>query len=118
MYLETSRLVGDLVTLDRNSEDWKRAEVKYYAYYWAQLSMMEDGEVETAMAKFEKSLRNFKLDSGRILDMRIQSYCLAHALKSSISANWSVDFKKNAPPVNTTGEKDPCASDVVLLKGN
>jgi hypothetical protein len=55
--------------------------------------MVEDRGVEVATIHFRTALDNFEKQP--LSDLRRQSNCLARAIKSSISSNWTIDFRQN-----------------------
>jgi len=57
--------------------------------------MVEARGVEVAMIHFRTALDNFEKQPNTLSDLRRQSNCLARAIKSSTSSNWTIDFRQN-----------------------
>ena len=52
LYFETAQIAGRLATLTPESKFWPDTEGRFWALYWSELSMVEDGIVEEAMVAF------------------------------------------------------------------
>lgn len=60
------------------------------------MSMVEDGRVELAMKDFFETLSRFETnpEPAQIKDqLDFRSYCLAHRMRASIEASWSIDLQ-------------------------
>ena len=91
LYLETSQVIGKLVTLDPAESDWKSAEARYWALYWSELSLVEHDVVKQAMQKYAGALSGYKAAPGTQSKsvLQDQTYKLAIALREGISSSWS-----------------------------
>jgi hypothetical protein len=92
LYVETSKVVGKLVSLDPGSDEWKAQKLRFHALYWSELSMVEDEEVEGAMKDFKEALTEYERDPTKASaqsGIEDQSYFLAHHIRDSIHKNWS-----------------------------
>jgi hypothetical protein len=91
LYLETSQVIGKLVTLDPAQGEWKTAETRYWALYWSELSLVEHEIVKKAMQKYAGALSAYKdAPSAQSRDaLQNNTYQLAVALREGISSSWS-----------------------------
>src|SRR5882757_604759 len=115
LYFEAARVAGALATLDPKSSQWADTKQRFYALYWSELSMVEDSRVEYGMVNFETTLANFDKDGSLRADVQRQSYCLAHALKDSISENWSINFGRGSETA-IVGDPFKRSKDVCMQK--
>ncbi|HXO71644.1 MAG TPA: hypothetical protein VN838_22015 [Bradyrhizobium sp.] len=91
LYSETAQVIGKLVTLDPSKEEWKSAELRYWALFWSELSLVEHEVVKQAMQKYAGALKGYKKapnDQSRSF-LEDNTYILARALREGISSSWS-----------------------------
>jgi hypothetical protein len=111
LYLETSKVVGRLVSEDLNFNNWESDRLRFEELYWSELTMVEHTEVASAMVEFRTALqpiieKRSKLYSapqqtteGRTkleeevstIDrngLRNSALVLAHALRRGIEESW------------------------------
>jgi hypothetical protein len=90
LYFETAQIAGKLVTLDAKSSEWGEAELRFWALYWSELSMVEHHQVEEAMAQFGDGLKAYKAEQNESTKGTIDSKALdlAHAIRSGIEEAW------------------------------
>jgi hypothetical protein len=96
LYFETARIIGDLMTLERFSEQpsgWADREHRFWALYYSELAMVEHCEVDTAMAQFGDELKRYaklkkedRLDKSELGQRAIR---VAHALRTGMTASWT-----------------------------
>jgi hypothetical protein len=107
-YVEVVSLAGRLATHTYSRTEKDAAYVRdleiFWRLYWAELGMVEDGQVAMAMVKFGETLK--KLVSGLSDEMRESAQSqlkqdalnLSHCVSKSLENNWSV--KLNVGPCN------------------
>jgi hypothetical protein len=98
LYFETSRVVAILATAVPDSDEWRASEKRFWELYWSELSVVEDGVVESAMVETCKAMMKYKLaprDHLAQLTFEGATYDLAHALRRGFYNSWI-----NAIPVN------------------
>jgi hypothetical protein len=91
LYFETAQVIGKLVTLDPSKEEWKSAEIRYWALYWSELSLVEHEGVKEAMQKYAGALSGYKKghNDESLQFLKDNTYTLARALREAISSSWS-----------------------------
>jgi hypothetical protein len=57
LYLETSKVVGRLVSEDLNFNNWESDRLRFEELYWSELTMVEHTEVASAMVEFRTALQ-------------------------------------------------------------
>jgi hypothetical protein len=98
LYFETSRVVAILATAVPGSDEWRAKEKRFWELYWSELSVVEDGVVESAMVETCKAMVKYKLaPSDHLAQLTFEgaTYDLAHALRRGFYNSWI-----NAIPVN------------------
>jgi hypothetical protein len=119
LYIEAAQVVGKLVTLTPDDDEWKSVERRFWELYWSELTIVEDKGVEEAMVKFSKHLYDYtavykvlkgkeslttvdKEENKRLLDN--DALDLAYAIRKSIESEW------NGGNLFTTGSPSPLSS--------
>src|SRR5262249_43441625 len=90
LYFYTLEVVGRLVTMPSDSEEWKINNMRFWQLYWTELAMVETEEVEQAMRNFGHQLKRIDFGgsnspsgaAGRPIDSC--AYELSRAIKQSI----------------------------------
>jgi hypothetical protein len=90
LYFDAVATAGKLVTLEHSDPDWQKAKQRYEQLYWAELSIVESGAVETAMVYFNRVLQGY--EPVQLPELRLRAYCLAHAVRDSIKNSWKVQI--------------------------
>ena len=100
LYFETAVVIGKMVTITPDVEEWSGVERRFWELYWSELAMVEDKTVEAAMVQFSKYLydytANYKTvaskNPARLDELRRPLYGasleIAHAIKTSIAVEW------------------------------
>jgi hypothetical protein len=91
LYFETAELAGRLITEDPSNQKYKDDVKRFWALYWASLSMVEHEVVELAMMSVGDKLRAYLLDlqsAERKHDLEVAVYHLAHAIRAGIESSW------------------------------
>src|SRR4029077_5657753 len=91
LYIETSKVVGKLLTLLKNTNDWKDADARFWALYYGELAMVEHCEVQTAMRSFGDQLKNAEhsgaVDTKELLGA--SAIRVGHALRTGMTESWT-----------------------------
>jgi hypothetical protein len=101
LYFETAKVIGDLMTLDRFSEqtnDWPTQEKRFWALYYSDLAVVEHCEVDIAMASFGHALAQYtkkkKEDNQDKTELGRLAIGVAHALRTGMVQSWSGQIMK------------------------
>lgn len=91
LYFETSEIVGRLVTIPITDPRWASDERRFWALYWSELTMVEQGEVAQAMVAFGRSLTAYQatVNDTTKTALRNASLDLAHTIGRSIKSRWT-----------------------------
>ena len=94
IYVETSKIIGELVSYDHHTPGWDIAFIRYEELYWTELSMVEDEGVKEAMQDFRPRLLKIKETGGDNIngDLRNSAYRVARALRASIETTWDINL--------------------------
>lgn len=88
-YREAIKAAGILASPDlHQSDEVAAAKKRFWELYWAELSMVESKEVETAMVNLAKSIDPTRTEM--TTPTQFATYELAHALRNSLEKNWGV----------------------------
>jgi hypothetical protein len=74
--------------------EWKKAWATFWKLYWGTLSVVENQAVENAMDTFVQSVPNDPVEifALPILDLRMLSYDIAHAVRDFLASTWEVEL--------------------------
>lgn len=87
-YMEAVKVAGVLANPDDHTPaEIKAAEKRFGELYWAELSLVEAGNVESSMIGLAKSLGKFTTMTPR----QQAAIKLAHELRNSLVESWDVD---------------------------
>lgn len=90
-YMEAVQTAAVLSSPEEHTADEiQKARKRFWELYWAELSMVEDANIEVAMIKMGNSL-NPDLNP---TPQQNAAYGLAHALRDSLTKSWGVSEKK------------------------
>jgi hypothetical protein len=91
LYFETAKVVGILVTAEKELGDYLSAKQRFLALYWSELAMVEHGNVERAMVEMNKALETWERSAPGSSRAEVQqaAYRLSHAIRDAISSAWS-----------------------------
>lgn len=90
-YMEALQAAGVLASpKDHTPDQIRKAQTRFWELYWAELSMVEEVNVEGAMMQFGSSLSPDADPASR----QDAAYKLAHALRDSLTHSWGIDEKK------------------------
>jgi hypothetical protein len=88
LYLEAAKLTSQLATIDRNHDDWRKAELRFWQIYWGELVLVEDAGVKTAMARFGDQLNAVTFASDPQGALKEPAAKVAEACRKSIEESW------------------------------
>lgn len=113
LYVRASKAVGTLITAEKNvsaDSPWATAEREFLSLFWAELPMVENTGVETAMVNVRDSLV-----TGEKSQLEKRAYCLGHAIRQSIEEGWKVGIGAGGipPEIFKLTDTDYCKSDVL-----
>ncbi len=104
LYVETSQVVGRLVAANGETASWKTDFARFEQLYWAELSMVEDDGVKSAMQELYpllKGVRDGKLPgTSQNAEFRNSAYRLARALRASLENTWNVNLSVTPVPTS------------------
>jgi hypothetical protein len=98
LYIAASRSGATIASSD-DEKAVRDARQRFWELYWGELSMVEDQEVESAMARFGEAL---SVGASRS-QLEQCSLALSHALRESLARSWGVEAWKS----RTGGECRP-----------
>jgi hypothetical protein len=131
LYLETSKVSGQLVVLDPAAPEWAAAEKRFWQLYWSELSLVEVPEVAGAMVDQAQLLCAYVRDTGlrdahpscatipsppptspqeARANVQRGAVLLAHKLRDSIQASWRIGVAAPASCLGPTPPARPSAS--------
>src|SRR5258708_16985118 len=87
-YLKTTTLVGQMILLKPTEEAYKALRKEFDTLYWAELALVEDPGVSTAMVQLQETLGNYERGQALQSAVRINALLLAHAMRDSIPSAW------------------------------
>jgi len=103
LYFEVVQIAGELVTPQGGEEAWGKHERRFWQLYWAELSMVEAGNIEQIMVEVGKKLQAYKearqtnRGEDQLQDLRRCVYELAHEVRRAIEIRWHIDAPDAAP---------------------
>jgi len=109
LYKEAADAASE-IAMSPDLEASATARTRFWKLYWGKLSMLENKEVEEAMAGFGAKLGECELqigdpcfggpDGSELTDLRKKSYELAHCLRFSLLETWN--------PAGLDSSRDKC----------
>jgi hypothetical protein len=96
LYTDAAKTIGQLVTLDFETSEWRSHEARFWALYWSELCMVEDADVEEAMRMFGDQLKIYKsqADKSRKTELEDLSRNVAMAIRNSVKDGWGSETSK------------------------
>ena len=94
LYFEAVRVVSMIATAKTPGEINAGVEQRFWELYWGELGMVEDSNVEEAMALFGRSLHAFRESDNPdcAAERRPISLTLSHCVRKSLGKNWGVQL--------------------------
>jgi hypothetical protein len=81
----------------QDSEEYKKAVLNFKRLFWGKMCIVEDRNVESAMVKFDTSLKQYEFSNTEKEENRIilQDACLvlAHTCRNSVLRTWGINDK-------------------------
>jgi hypothetical protein len=87
-YLKTAALVGRIIQLQPDDDEYKALRKEFGSLYWAELALVEDPNVSSAMVQLEVALSLNERKTGVQSDPKGAALGLAHAMRDSIRSGW------------------------------
>jgi lipase chaperone LimK len=87
-YLKTTALVGRIIQLQPDDDEYKALRKEFGALYWAELALVEDPNVSSAMVQLEDALVLKEKKTGAESGPKNAALGLAHAMRDSIRSGW------------------------------
>jgi hypothetical protein len=89
-YMEAVEVAAVLASPElHRTDEIEKARKRFWELYWAELSIVEDAMVESAMVKLGESLA-----SEDATQVKQASYDLAHAVRDSLASSWGLSEKQ------------------------
>jgi hypothetical protein len=60
LYYETAQVIGKIVTMTPDADEWPACERRFWELYWSELVMVEDSDVGGSMKEFSEQLSDYK----------------------------------------------------------
>jgi hypothetical protein len=103
LYVRASKTVGTLIIIADGNKDgafqkwapedasqWADAKRGFLSLFWAELPMVENTDVETAMVNVRDALKAYENFNHLNSQLQKRAYCLGHAIRKSIEEGWRV----------------------------
>jgi hypothetical protein len=87
-YLKTTELVGRLIQLKPDQDEYKALRKQFGTLYWSELALVEDIGVSSAMVHLEEALEAYEQKTRPSTDLKPAALALAHAIRDSIQSGW------------------------------
>jgi hypothetical protein len=85
--------------------------MRFWELYWAELSMVESGEVEAGMVRFAGQLNIYHKGGNNLKILETCSYEVAHAVRRSIQERWRLTRAEPIPSTCPVPDSPPSRPD-------
>lgn len=86
LYIQATRLAAFIAAHVSEPENYTKAKAEFHQLYWGEMCLVEQGEVEKAMVKFNTALD--KLPDTELPKLALE---LAYACRKELAASWGTD---------------------------
>lgn len=87
-YLKTTTLVGQLIQLQPDEDEYRKLRKEFDTLYWSELALVEDFGVSSAMVQLEEALGQNEKKMGSPANIKRAALGLARAMGVSIQNGW------------------------------
>jgi len=113
LFLEAAQVAGKLAAYspDSRHEEWKKAELRFWALRWSELEMAGNPAIRNAMRRVQRRIVELKEDPTNVQrqhDLRWMVECLADELRLSWEVSWGnvrAEDQKGGPNLDQLGRK-------------
>lgn len=111
LFFDASRVAGELAAHSVNfgSEEWRKAELRFWALRWSELEMVGTPEIRNWMRELQKAIVELKEDSSNENlqhNVRWKAECVADALRKTLDLDWIEVSSKSPQPDGCFGYRD------------